>query len=468
MPADFAPDLNYTASGMGGFRFWCQKTLPLVYDDSLSYYELLCKLTKFLSDAVEDISTLDKAYKELEDYVNNYFDSLDVQEAINAKLDEMADDGTLGALISTYITRNKDVVIVTASFGDPQECHHANTFTALCKARIEASTNIKVYYGYQSGAGFATDNYYGATYMQAIDMALLSIPDPSTIGQIIVVGGGNDVGHAEFNISVGMDNFMTYCKSRFPNAIYRFCWCSWRLRLVSSRSYELYNQCIAIHKKLCGMKGIGYCPNSEYILHQYDPDWYQSDGLHPTEVASDYLSTKVTECIFTGGCDVIREETFVNNPTEPDEEPNPFMEYNGDTFSFSYLANFTVRQVNENTYIIPANLLANQTLTMSSGVIYRIRQNPADHTATTPFANLRTKLFNGLCKTFRYGNYPIRIATVDDNSSPTIVNTIMGEIRFYDSKLYLQGLRDSNYQSVGGSGYAYFYFPEIVIPTAYC
>ena len=111
MSADFAPDLNYTASGMGGFRFWCQKTLPLVYDDSLSYYELLCKLTKFLSDAVEDISTLDKAYKDLEDYVNDYFDSLDVQEAINAKLDEMADDGSLGALISAYITRNIKLLI---------------------------------------------------------------------------------------------------------------------------------------------------------------------------------------------------------------------------------------------------------------------------------------------------------------------------------------------------------------------
>ena len=25
------------------FKFFCQKVLPLVYDDSLSYYEVLCK-----------------------------------------------------------------------------------------------------------------------------------------------------------------------------------------------------------------------------------------------------------------------------------------------------------------------------------------------------------------------------------------------------------------------------------------
>ena len=30
------------------FRFWCQKVLPLVYDDSLSYNELLCKVVDYL------------------------------------------------------------------------------------------------------------------------------------------------------------------------------------------------------------------------------------------------------------------------------------------------------------------------------------------------------------------------------------------------------------------------------------
>lgn len=35
------------------FRFWSQKVLPLVYDDSLSYYEVLCKLTKKINELVE-------------------------------------------------------------------------------------------------------------------------------------------------------------------------------------------------------------------------------------------------------------------------------------------------------------------------------------------------------------------------------------------------------------------------------
>ena len=38
---------------IGAFRFWCQKILPAVYDDSLSYYELLCKIVQKLNEMIE-------------------------------------------------------------------------------------------------------------------------------------------------------------------------------------------------------------------------------------------------------------------------------------------------------------------------------------------------------------------------------------------------------------------------------
>lgn len=34
------------------FKFWCQKVLPLVYDDSLSYYETLCKMVTYINDMI--------------------------------------------------------------------------------------------------------------------------------------------------------------------------------------------------------------------------------------------------------------------------------------------------------------------------------------------------------------------------------------------------------------------------------
>ena len=35
------------------FKFWCYKVLPLVYDDSLSYYEVLCKVVNYINKLIE-------------------------------------------------------------------------------------------------------------------------------------------------------------------------------------------------------------------------------------------------------------------------------------------------------------------------------------------------------------------------------------------------------------------------------
>lgn len=108
-PANFTPGRgNYT--DLSPFRFWCQKVLPLVYDDSLSYYELLCKVVDYLNKTMEDVTVLEgdvtalhEAYVELQDYVNDYFSSLDVQVEINHKLDNMASSGSLSRLLEPFI-----------------------------------------------------------------------------------------------------------------------------------------------------------------------------------------------------------------------------------------------------------------------------------------------------------------------------------------------------------------------------
>ena len=61
------------------FRFYCQKILPLVYDDSLSYIETLCKVSSKLNEVIDD-------YNELIDYYNTLPQLL---EQITAKLSEL-------------------------------------------------------------------------------------------------------------------------------------------------------------------------------------------------------------------------------------------------------------------------------------------------------------------------------------------------------------------------------------------
>lgn len=57
---------------VGAFRFWCQKVLPAVYDDSLSYYELLCKVTKWLEDLTEITNTQSDAITELQETLTEF------------------------------------------------------------------------------------------------------------------------------------------------------------------------------------------------------------------------------------------------------------------------------------------------------------------------------------------------------------------------------------------------------------
>lgn len=85
------------------FRFWCQKVLPTVYDDSLSYYELLCKVVAKLNEVIDSTNGVTDAFNELVEYVNHYLDSQNFQELVNNKLDEMAQDGTLSNLINVTI-----------------------------------------------------------------------------------------------------------------------------------------------------------------------------------------------------------------------------------------------------------------------------------------------------------------------------------------------------------------------------
>lgn len=91
------------------FREWCNHTIPVlpqVYGDELSYYELLNKV-------VEKLNEIGITVDELIDYVNNYFDSLDVQKMIDDKLDEMAQDGTLADLINNLLFSNLNKKIET-------------------------------------------------------------------------------------------------------------------------------------------------------------------------------------------------------------------------------------------------------------------------------------------------------------------------------------------------------------------
>lgn len=88
--------------------------LPSSFVESMTYYEALAWLDNYLEKTLipavnnnaEAVQELQDLYIELHDYVKNYFDNLDVQEEINNKLDQMAEDGQLTQLIAQFLSLN--------------------------------------------------------------------------------------------------------------------------------------------------------------------------------------------------------------------------------------------------------------------------------------------------------------------------------------------------------------------------
>lgn len=71
-----------TFNQLSPLRFWCQKVLPLVYDESLSYEELLCKIVKYLNSVIEDIN-------QLPEYIQSLVSEEQLKEIMSELLDEL-------------------------------------------------------------------------------------------------------------------------------------------------------------------------------------------------------------------------------------------------------------------------------------------------------------------------------------------------------------------------------------------
>lgn len=116
------------------FRFWCQKVLPLVYDDSLSYYEVLCKVVNYINNLIgtnnEIIKYVDELKAELkvvQDWIDN-FDTSFAESIIREYLAtmifvEISDAGYFMYYIPeswddiTFNTTGLDVEIDTYDYG---------------------------------------------------------------------------------------------------------------------------------------------------------------------------------------------------------------------------------------------------------------------------------------------------------------------------------------------------------------
>ena len=104
------------------FKWFVLENFPFIEADfdALTEWQLFCKLGKEINKIIdsqnlvgEQAETLTNAFNNLKNYVDNYFENLDVQDEINNKLNEMAESGELSNIIITYLDNYSDFVFDT-------------------------------------------------------------------------------------------------------------------------------------------------------------------------------------------------------------------------------------------------------------------------------------------------------------------------------------------------------------------
>lgn len=143
------------------------------------------------------------------------------------------------------------------------------------------------------GAGFATSP---VNFLSMIQGLYADIDDPTSITDIVVLGGANDLARNETDVSNAIASFNNYCSTMFVNA-------KVRIGMIAG-SKDPTRIGIQYDRVLRGYVNCGnaeFLNNLQYVLHNYS--LIGNDGIHPTNQGYNVLAEKIVEAL-NGGCSV--------------------------------------------------------------------------------------------------------------------------------------------------------------------
>lgn len=102
--------MDINIKNIDGFRFICNKILPLVYDDSLSYYEFLCKVMQKLNEVISAVDLQNATLLDFNNAISTFMDAL-VSEY----------DETKTYTIGDYCNKGNEVYKCTVTINTPEK-----------------------------------------------------------------------------------------------------------------------------------------------------------------------------------------------------------------------------------------------------------------------------------------------------------------------------------------------------------
>ena len=220
-------DKNYIP--LTPFKGWVLENFPFIEAnfDAITNYELLCLIVKYLNEVisnqnqVQELGTeLVTAYNQLLDYVNKYFDNLDIQEEIDNKLDDMAESGELAEIVELFVTKT-EMVVIGDSFSS--RSYLANQYKLWCEI-VADTLELNLHNYADPGSGFINPgDERHKTFLQQIEEAYADTSfNNDKVKYLFVMGGLNDLRYASTNnissFNQAYNQIWITARARFPKA----------------------------------------------------------------------------------------------------------------------------------------------------------------------------------------------------------------------------------------------------------
>ena len=126
------------------FKFWAHKVMPLVYDDSLSYYEFMCKVLKKLNEIIDNTAAQNEVIVATDTLLRDFTETMYPQyktQLEQAIADwEQQSTTTINTWMNTIQTENIPNTILI----NFQEWLNDGTWKTLFDEQVVADQNAKI------------------------------------------------------------------------------------------------------------------------------------------------------------------------------------------------------------------------------------------------------------------------------------------------------------------------------------
>ena len=287
--------------------------------DALTNYELICKVVEYLNkviasqnEVISVANNLQESFQQLHDYVENYFDNLDVQEEINNKLDEMAEDGTLQEIITAYIQAN-----VAWEFNTVAEMKQAENF-------INGSFAHTLGYFAANDGGAAYYRIRNITNDDTIDestiIEITGDPQNQLVGELIFTDEMNltqfGINHTESDVSIKLNHVVNVCSTKGIELIIPAH--TYNLQTPTTKSADSYTYAYFV-ETLTGTKIKGADKEKSILKIPNGSVSYTSVFFNDEDIADVELSNFTIEQYYLSGATI--------TPANRDNNKNAFVLY---------------------------------------------------------------------------------------------------------------------------------------------